>query len=110
VEELERVRQIAAMEPRNRIDVLIENRKPFAHIAKSERPSVVDLLDRIPIRSHPRLSQRRGIAHRINLEEVLITEPEPNHPGRKLDRITDTRAARARVKIEQVPHQIADQT
>jgi hypothetical protein len=40
----------------------------------------------------------------------LVSETEPNHPGGQLDRIGNSRVARASVEIQKLSRQIADQT
>ncbi|HEV7178119.1 MAG TPA: hypothetical protein VGN29_21685 [Solirubrobacteraceae bacterium] len=110
VEELERVGQIATVKPNDHLDVPVKDRQPLTHIANCVGVGVVNLVDRQAIRHHSRVAQRGCISHRIDLEEILVTETKPDHPGCQLVRLGDSRVTGARMEIQEVSHQIADQT
>ena len=100
--------QVAAELADDRVDVTVEDREPLAGVANRERVGARVLRDRLPVRREPILAERAGVADGIDLEEVLIGEPELDHPLGELERIGDPGVARPRVQGEQVPGQVTD--
>ena len=107
--ELVRGRQIPTEQPHDRVDVTVEDREPLARIANGERVAVPAGADGIAIGGQSGLTEPARIPNRIDLEEVLVVEPEQDHPGGQIDRVRDTGVARPLVQGQQVAGQIADQ-
>ena len=78
-------------------------------VANRERVAVPACADGVAIRGQPRLTEGARVANRIDLEEVLIVEPEPDHPCGQLDRVGYASVARPRVQLQQLAGQIPNQ-
>jgi hypothetical protein len=53
--------------------------------------------------------RRCRVANGVDLEEVLIDEPEPDHPRGQIDRVRNADIARPRVQRQEIAGQIPDQ-
>jgi hypothetical protein len=69
---------------------------------------VIQLGD-LPAARQPGFTEGARVANRIDLEELLIVEPEPDHPRGQLDRIRRAGIAPPRVQRQQLAGQIPDQ-
>ncbi len=108
--ELVRPGQVAAQEPHELVDITVEDGQPLARVASGEGTRFGALGDGLAVRAQSVLAQRICVAHRVDLEEVLIVEPEADHPPRELDRIGDPGIARLGMDAQQLARDVADQS
>ena len=66
--------------------------------------------DSLAVRAQAALAQCTCVAHRVDLEEVLILEPKADHPPRELDRIGDPGIANLGVDAQQFDRDVADES
>ncbi len=109
-DELVRTRQVPAEQPDQLVDIAVEDREPLARVPNRERVSALVLGDGSPVRGDAFLTECARVADRIGLEEVLLDEPEPNHPTRERHRVRDARITRASVQVQHLGGQAPDQT
>jgi hypothetical protein len=101
--------QVPAQQFHDRVDVTAQDGETLARVAGRERAVARVGGDRLSIRSDPGLIERARVADRVDLEEILVDEPEPDHPCGQLDRIGNPRITRQRMHDQQLPRQITDQ-
>ena len=101
--------QVPTQQFHDRVNVTLQDGETLARVAGRERVAARVGGDRLSIRSDPVLTERARVADRVDLEEVLVDEPEPDHPCGQLDRIGNPRITRKRVHDQQLPRHITDQ-
>jgi hypothetical protein len=105
-DELMRRAEVCAEQRDDRLRVSVEHGEALARPAHRERPVVVAPCDRVTVGGESGLAERRDIADRIDLEEVLVLAAEAHHPGGELVRIGDARVADLRVQVQQFAREI----
>ena len=108
--ELVRSGQIAAQKPHEPVDVTVEDGQPLVRVSSGEGTRAGALGDGLAVRPQAVLAQRICVAHRVDLEEVLILKPEADHPPRELGRIGDPGIARLGMDAQQFVRDVADQS
>jgi len=103
-----RLGEIAPEQRDDLLAVTVEHSKPLAKPAGRETVLVRFAGDRLPQRGEPALAGRVSVADRVGLEEVLVAEAETDDPRGELERVGDAGVARASMRAEEVPGEIAD--
>ena len=107
-DELVRSREVASEQRDDRVAVAVEHRETLARVPGSEPLLVLLCRQERAELGEPDLAKRGAIAHRVGLEEVLIDEPEPDHPPRELHRIRPAGVTSRRMESQQIAREITD--
>ena len=102
--------QVPTQQCHDRVDVTVQDGETLARVACRERVVAWVGGDRLSIGSDPVFSERARVADGVDLEEVLVGEPESDHPRGQLDRIGDPRITRQRVHGQQLSRYSTDQS
>jgi hypothetical protein len=81
--------QVPTQQFHDRVNVTIQDGETLARVAGRER--VVGRVggDRFSVGSDPVLAERARVAARVDLEGILVDEPESDHASGQLDRVGD---------------------
>ncbi|MDQ2760897.1 MAG: hypothetical protein M3Y17_10860, partial [Actinomycetota bacterium] len=107
-QELMRRGEVPAEQLDDPLAVAIEDRQRLPGVADREGVLVAVRLNGGAVRGQALLAERVAVADRIRLEEVLVDEPDPDHPVRQLHGVGHTGLARARMQLEQIAREIPD--
>ena len=105
--ELTRSAQVAAEQLHDRVGVAVEDREALSRVPDRERLAVLGL-QRLPLGGQAPLAEPGRVTNRVDLEQIVIGEPEADHPRRQLRRVAHPGIARGRVQHEQLADKVSD--
>lgn len=108
-DELVRRAEIPAKQRDDPLPIPVQHRQALACPAHRKDPlAVLAPLNRTTVSQEPILAERRRVADRVDLKEILVIAAKPHHPASQLHRVSDTRITRHRMNLQQLTHKIAD--